>query len=167
VQDSGQVAADSARAIADSAGASARPLARANLPEPPALPPVERRESAVTPGGPPSSPTDARRVGNAFITLINQGRWRELDALTRIGGDSAARNALVRTVRTTRGIAAGFDRLPSAPVPVGETFETEFIVDVTAGADPRAPHSFVVVTARAVFGTDGWVLAGWRVEPAP
>ena len=167
VQDSGQAATDSARTIADSAGAAARPIARADKPGPSVLPPVERRDSAVPPAGPPSSPTDARRVGNAFITLINQGRWRELDALTRIGGDSAARDALVRAVRTTRSVAAGFDRLPSAPVPVGESFETEFVVDVTAGADPRAPHSFVVVTARAVFGPDGWVLAGWRVEPAP
>jgi hypothetical protein len=130
------------------------------------IPPV-RRESVVTPPRPTlpaSTSTDARRVGNALVTLINQGRWRELESLGATGGDASAREAVVGLVRNTRGIAAGFDRLPSAPIPHDSGFDTEFIVELVLGAGANAERTYVTVTARATHDGTGWVLAGWRVE---
>jgi serine/threonine-protein kinase len=133
----------------------------AAVPAPPAPTPVEPS------AGPPPSVADARAIGRQFVTLVNQRRARDLESLPGHGGDAAARAELLRLIRGSGELAAGFDRIPSAPDATGDAFTTEFALDLEVGTGARAGRRVLLVEVMAVREGTGWRLAGWRVAPTP
>ena len=136
------------------------------LPKPETSP---ARAPAITPpaGDAPARPAanlaDARRLGRAFVTLLNQRQWRDVEQMERHGGDPALRDELVRLVRMAPEFAAGFDRLPSSPVPAGDGAETEFAIDLQW----RGGHRVMQVHAASVWRDGAWHLAGFGVADVP
>ena len=157
-------------------GTDAAPGAAAEPPQPApsvAGPPVAASTSlkndappATDSAAPASASTatlaDARQVGRAFVTMLNQRRARELAQLTPIGGDAVARAELIKLTESAPDFAAGFERLPAAPVASANGFETELFVDL----EWRGGKRILRVTLRALRSADGWRMAGLGVEPA-
>jgi serine/threonine-protein kinase len=110
---------------------------------------------------------DGRRLGNEFASLINRGRWRELETLASTGGDAAARANLIRLVRASPDVSAGLQRYPSLPLMTQDGFESELILDlqVVTGGKPRTSLFTIVISGK--HDDSGWHLAGWRVTGAP
>ena len=60
---------------------------------------------------------DAHRIGRAFVTLLNQRRYREVEQIPAIGGDAASRAEFIRLTESAAEFGAGFERVCSAPDP--------------------------------------------------
>jgi hypothetical protein len=133
-----------------------------------AAPPVERAAPAARPDASPSvaapaaTRDTARRLGREFVTMLNQGRYRDLQAIPQVGGDAAARADLIRLVQTASGFSAGFDRLPSAPGEWASGFVTEFDLDLEWSGGKK----LVRVQLFASPASGGWHVAGIAVSPA-
>jgi hypothetical protein len=105
---------------------------------------------------------DARRLGREFVTLLNQRRYRELAALPAVGGSSSERAELIRLTEKAADLAAGFDRVPSAPSDWPNGFETEFFVDLEWRGGKRQMR--ITLYASSVDGM--WRTVGVAIDPA-
>jgi serine/threonine-protein kinase len=105
---------------------------------------------------------DARAVASAFVALLNKGRWREVEQFAALEGDAATRAELVKLTRTATDFAAGFDRVASAPVPAGDAFLTEFVLEL----EWKGGHKLVQLRARAEKHDGAWRLAAFGASPA-
>lgn len=94
--------------------------------------------------------------------MLNQRRYRELQAIPQVGGDAALRAELIRLTESAGDFAAGFDRVPSAPSDWTKGFETEFFVDL----EWRGGKKLLRIHLYASHGESGWRLAGFGVDPA-
>ena len=111
---------------------------------------------------PASTLADARRLGREFVTMLNQRRYRELQAIPQVGGDAALRAELIRLTESAGDFAAGFDRVPTAPSDWAKGFETEFFVDLAW----RGGKKLLRIRLYASPGEGGWRVAGFGVDPA-
>ena len=133
--------------------------AAANAPAPAPAP-----AATVSPTGAPTVTAvlaDARQIGRAFVTMLNQRRARELAQLDAVGGNSVTRAELMALVGTANDFAAGFERLPSAPSAWTSGFETECYLDL----EWRGGHRLMRVTLYATRASGEWRLAGLAVFP--
>jgi hypothetical protein len=105
--------------------------------------------------------SDARSVAREFLSICNQRRWRDLEALDAHGGDAALRVELIRLVRTAPDFAAGFDRLASAPVPGVDGFTTDVVLDLAW----RGGQRLVAVHLHVERQAGSWRLAGFTATP--
>ena len=120
--------------------------------------------SAAAPASAAATPAfamaDARAVGRQIVTWFNQRRTKDLAALTRVGGDEAARAELLRLAERAPDFAVGIDRLASAPSEWARGFQTDTYLDVEWRGGKKIFH----VTLYASPADDGWHLVGMGVE---
>ncbi len=100
---------------------------------------------------------DARRMGRAFVTLLNQRQTAAIAQLASMGGDERARRELLRLTESAPDFAAGFDRLPSLPIATADGFVTDFHVDL----EWRGGHTRMLVRLFVVERANGFVLSGF------
>lgn len=119
----------------------------------------------VVDAGPPAviaTLADARAVAREFVTWCNQRRARDVEALASIGGDAAARDELIRLVRSAPDLAVGFDRVASSPELKGDRFVTEFAIEL----EWRGGRRVLSVTLQATRRDGAWHPIAMSVVPS-
>jgi hypothetical protein len=109
---------------------------------------------------------DARRITNAFVTLLNQRRARDVAKLSAIGGESVARDELLKLTASAPDFAAGLDGMPSTPDAWQGGGPTGVMTDCLLDLEWRGAKRMMRVTLHAVRDGDGWRLVGFGVERA-
>jgi serine/threonine protein kinase len=128
---------------------SARGVAGSSPPPPPVV------------NAPAPTIADARRLAREFVTMVNQRRARDLERLpasTSTGGQS--RTELIRLVQSAPDLAAGFERLASAPIPDDNRFETEFDLDLQW----RGGRTIMRITLTASHSSGAWSMASYSAR---
>jgi hypothetical protein len=109
---------------------------------------------------------DARRITNAFVTLLNQRRARDVAKLSAIGGETAARDELLKLTSSAPEFAVGLDGMPSTPDEWLSGGATGVMTECLLDLEWRGGKRMMRATLHAVRDGDSWRLVGFGVERA-